>query len=64
MMSGLGHTSLTQAACIVTTAATAPVTPDVPISPVPRYNILVRKISFRQKGVYMSIYHTVWLNEG
>ena len=41
MMSGLGHTSLSHAACIATTAATAPITPDVPLSPVPRYNIVV-----------------------
>jgi len=40
-MSGLGHTSLTHAACIATTAATAPITPDVPFSPVPRYNIFI-----------------------
>lgn len=43
MMSGLGHTSVTHASCIATTAATAPVTPDVLLSPVPRYNILVTK---------------------
>lgn len=39
MMSGLGHTSLSHAACIATAAATAPITPDVPLSPVPRYSI-------------------------
>lgn len=60
MMSGLGHTSLSHAACITTAAATAPITPDVPLSPVPRYNIKFKENKIETiRGLYEHLWY--WL---
>ena len=51
MMCGLGNSSISQAACTAATAATAVLTPDVIITPVPaRYDIKQPDIFFRMKG--------------